>query len=296
MYKLYKAIRNTNMYTKKDNNYITDIKHPPIIKKDTKVFLIENSELFASIKGLNYYVKKEDFIETNKSIQNNISILVYHFFYDASIGEQKSNHNFIEKEVFYNQMKYLSENKYNIIDSKQLADYLYNNKKIPKKTIMITIDDCAYSAYKYAFPILKKFKLKVIFFMITNTVKGNHNWHITEEMYKEMKKTGLIDFESHSYNCHQRLENGDGIMLEMSEKDIQKDLKKSVKFLKSNTIFSYPFGHYNSSIIDALKVNGFKLAVTTEFGKINQYENIYTLPRIRIEDMSLSDFIDIIDT
>ena len=60
------------------------------------------------------------------------------------------------------------------------------------------------------------------------------------------------------------------------------DLKTSQDVLGGANIFCYPFGQYNELDIKALKDTGFKLAFTTQGGKVKKGASKYELPRVRI--------------
>jgi hypothetical protein len=81
---------------------------------------------------------------------------------------------------------------------------------------------------------------------------------------------------------HIRQAGGIGKMLNATEDEIIKDIKKSVKILRRSEAFAYPFGHYNSAIKAAVKRAGIKLAFTTNNGKLLPGMNAYELPRVRM--------------
>lgn len=76
-------------------------------------------------------------------------------------------------ENFQNQINFL-QNHYNLINIEQLRDFLSHNENLPEKPLLITSDDGDISVYQKAFPILKKKKIPVAVFVITellNTTK-----------------------------------------------------------------------------------------------------------------------------
>ena len=62
--------------------------------------------------------------------------------------------------------------------------------------------------------------------------------------------------------------------------------------MNSKQAFCYPFGRYNNTSKQALKDIGYKVAFTTNGGKVQKGMNSFELPRVRIlKDDSLSSFI-----
>lgn len=296
MYKLYKASEDIDIYQYKDGEYIV-CPFKKIIK-DTLIFLKDIKNGYLKIIGNDCYVPNINLKRAKKEKKNTISVLMYHFFYDKNNIEDKIDHNYIEKKLFYKQMKYLADHHYNTITPDELEKYLDGKEKIPDKTIMITIDDGAISMYKYAFPILKRFNLKASCALITSTITPDNDmaWHFTQKMCDEMLKSDLITFYSHSHNMHYQSEDNIAIFLTQDEKKSKQDLLTSLNFVNNKTLFCYPYGHYNLKTEKILKDVGFRMAVTTEIGKVDENTNKFRIPRIRIGNKTdLKTFIKIIN-
>jgi len=70
--------------------------------------------------------------------------------------------------VFDQQMRYLKDNHYRVISLNELLDFLNYRHAIPKRSVLITIDDGYRSAYDIAYPILKKYGFKATLFIYTD--------------------------------------------------------------------------------------------------------------------------------
>lgn len=296
MYKLYKVLDDVKIYKKNNNFFVTSLGKKVI--KGTNIYLEDSDNEYLRIKGYDYYLKnyKIENQEKEKIKENTIPILMYHFFYDSEVGEIKKDHNFMDKKVFYNQMKFLADNKYKTITPEELELYIDGKEKIPNNVVMITIDDSTISQYKYAYPVLKKFNLKASFSIITSRIRINdgNGYNINKKMYDEMLNSGIITFYSHSDDMH-KYKDDIGIFLSQDKESSKKDLLESIDFVKNNLMFCYPFGHFNLETEEILKEVGFHMAVTVEFGKVRKGINKFRIPRIRIEEtMDLNTFIEII--
>lgn len=69
-------------------------------------------------------------------------------------------------EVFEQQMHFLADN-YNVVHIEQVADAVVNGARLPRKAVAITFDDAYRDVQKYAWPILKKYRLPATVFVPT---------------------------------------------------------------------------------------------------------------------------------
>ncbi len=264
-----------NDYTAKDN-YDGDITNK--VKINGKV---NNKK--QGVYKIKYSVKdssdNETILEKIINVQEKntlgIPVLMYHWFYDDTKGEKPGNvntHNYISKTELTKQVKYLKENNYYFPSWKELIDYIDGKIDLPKKSVIVTDDDCVNSFFKVALPVFQKYEVPVTSFCITN----KNNWKkYTQEKY--------LDFESHTNAMHERrCKNWTGAYMCSSYKEIYDDLILSIKKVKNKYAFAYPFGHHSESSIKALKDSGIKLAFTINSGRVRKGNNKYLLPRVRI--------------
>ena len=154
---------------------------------------------------------------------------------------------------------------------------------LPKKSVLITIDDGNPTFFELAVPIIEKYQVPVTSFVITSECDSNK--------IKEYQ-SDYVHFESHSNNLHQAGKNGKSLLVNLNYEKAHEDIEKSVEILNSKEAFCYPFGHYNSTSKQVLKDIGYKVAFTTNGGKVKSGMNHLELPRVRIlKDDSLSSFI-----
>jgi peptidoglycan/xylan/chitin deacetylase (PgdA/CDA1 family) len=106
------------------------------------------------------------------------------------------------------------------------------------------------------------------------------NWHEA----KTMLESGLINFGAHTAN-HVIL---DQVSLFKAEQEIiqsREDIDKNLGLHVNH--FAYPNGNYNSALIKILTRVGFKSAVTTRKGRLDNKTSFYEIPRIGVhEDVS----------
>lgn len=113
-----------------------------------------------------------------------ITVLGYH---DFTEGDSVSNMQMNIKK-FDKQMKYLKDHNYNTITLKQMDCFINKTCKIPRKSVLITMDDGYKSNYDLAFKVLKKYNFNgVVFYMGVNYNGGNENY-MDLNMIKEAKR------------------------------------------------------------------------------------------------------------
>lgn len=107
---------------------------------------------------------------------------------------------------FEDQMKYLSKT-HKILSLNELATCLQVGKPLAKKVAVVTFDDGYRDNYRYAFPILKKYKIPATVFLVTGHIDtGNLFWFdkiryiIWNTKIKRLKLDGFGDFSLNSIN------------------------------------------------------------------------------------------------
>ena len=92
---------------------------------------------------------------------------------------------------FKKHIEELTNNNYNVIPINQMVDSLINKTSLPKKSVVITMDDAFLSIYKKAWPILKKKKLPFTVFVSTNSLESPSKNYMNWDQIKEMAANGV---------------------------------------------------------------------------------------------------------
>ena len=164
----------------------------------------------------------------------------------------------ITPEQFEQQLKYIKDNGFTSISLDQMANGLNGTVKLPAKPVVITFDDGYRDFYTNAFPILKKYNIHTVHFLITSYFDSPA--YMTKDMIKEISKSGIVEFQSHSVT-HPFLTKSTAVRLKNevvnSKKDIEDLTGKTVKY------FAYPYGDLNyGAVMQALKDAGYVMAFT----------------------------------
>lgn len=217
-----------------------------------------------------------------------VPILCYHRF-----GNGCSSPLCVPADIFERQMKYLRDNGYHVVSPKQLLAFLSFKEPLPKKSVMITIDDGYRSVYEIAYPILKKYGYPATLFVYTNYV-GVSKKAVTWEQLRELKDDGFT-IGSHTI-LHTDLskqgddESKDAYLMRLRRETVKSKQIIDRKLNQDTYLFAYPFGRANHSAVLMTRKAGYQLAVTVHRGGNAFYENPFMLHRDMILKRDMKTF------
>jgi len=198
-------------------------------------------------------------------------IMMYHH---VGYGD-KSLAAFVSPEAFGKQMRYLYDHNYRVISLDQLVHAIQDERKISRKSVVITFDDGFEDNYTHAFKILQKYDFTATFFLPSDYIneEGQMSW----DQVKEMMAKGMM-FGSHTRR-HAYLPD--------QSLDVQRDeIINSKKILEEKldtkiNLFAYPIGGFNQQIKDIVEEAGYTAACTTNRGYDRSNRDLYELNRIK---------------
>lgn len=208
-----------------------------------------------------------------------VPILLYHRF-----GPVATDGMTVTTTLFESQLKYLKDNGYEVIPLKELVDYYLGKRQAPQpRSVVITVDDGHISVYRDMFPVVRKYHIPVTLFIYPSAI-SNASYAMTWGELREMKETGLFDFQSHTFwhpnfkKDKKRLipaeyENFVAMQLRKSKEKLEKELNVRVNML------GWPFGIYDDDLIRKAKEAGYVATFTMERHPAGTLDNVMALPR-----------------
>ena len=223
-----------------------------------------------------------------------IPILTYHRF-----GKKSKSRLSIPGPVFDQQMAYLKENGYRVIPLSDLIGFMQFRTDLPKKAVVITIDDGYRSVYDTAFPILKKYGFTATLFIYLDFI-GIPGSSVTWEQLKEMKSSGF-EVGSHTLShCNltkKRKDESEKVYIERVEKELVLSKQIIDKKLNQNTVaIAFPYGAYNQEILNICEKAGYKLGLSVKRGGNPFFANRLSLKRSQLLSRDLDYFIKNLET
>ena len=185
-----------------------------------------------------------------------VPILCYHQIRDWKPTDSRSARDYIMPIAdFKAQMKMLHDSGYHTILPDQLYAYLTTGAALPSKPVMLTFDDNDEDHYTIAYPELKKYNYKAVYFVMTVTL-GRLPHYMSKDQVKELYTAGNV-IGSHTWDHHN--------VRKYQGKDWETQIDKPTKQLEAITgapikYFAYPFGLWNAPAFPELRKRGFVAA------------------------------------
>lgn len=151
---------------------------------------------------------------------------------------------------FESDIAYLKENGYVFLSPDDIRTGNFTNKN---KYVIITFDDGYSSDYKYALPILEKYQVPAVFFVVAGLI-GTPDYMTPEEL-NLLAQSPYVTVGSHTnvfhnYNPHavkEKISSAEGRYEYVM--DVKSSITKLEEITKKPVInFAYPYGMYNAHI------------------------------------------------
>ena len=209
----------------------------------------------------------------------NVPILLYHRF-----GPTVADGMTITTPVFESHLKYLRDNGYKVIPLRQLVDYYLKKGPAPgAKSVVIVEDDAHKTVYSDMLPLAKKYNVPVTVFVYPSAI-SNAKYAMTWDQLRELKKTGLFDFQGHTY-WHPNFKRDKKKMKQAEfEKSVDMQLKKSKAKIEKELggtvdLLAWPFGIYDDYLLKKAAEAGYRATFTIERHHAGPSDSVMKLPR-----------------
>ncbi|HEX2988540.1 MAG TPA: polysaccharide deacetylase family protein [Chloroflexota bacterium] len=174
------------------------------------------------------------------------------------------------------QLRQLKERGVSTVTMEDLYLYLEGRRDLPSRSVVLTFDDGFENNYLYAMPLLKRYGFVGTFYIISGLVGQNE--YMTWREAQEMVSSGM-EVGSHTVN-HLDLARIPASARESQMVEAKRVLEERLGV--SIRTLSYPSGAYNQDAVVAARKAGYVIAVTTQYGTVQDHRKIMELPRVRI--------------
>jgi peptidoglycan/xylan/chitin deacetylase (PgdA/CDA1 family) len=194
----------------------------------------------------------------------------------------------IATEKFEEQLDYLVRHNF----TTYFLSELDIDTPISRKSVVLTFDDVTKNQLLYAFPLLKKYKIKATFFIPFSFIGKTDSWNAGTENIMTIDQLKSLDSEIIELGHHSYFHRNYSTL---SLEEIQEDFDKSFELISENDLkvypaLAYPYGNYpkkGSSKIEffqLLERNNIKMAFRIG-NRLNQFpfKNKYEIQRIDIK-------------
>lgn len=203
-----------------------------------------------------------------------VPILCYHQIRDWKPTDSKTSRTYIvPPAVFAAQMRMLADSGYHTISADQLYGYLISGQRLPEKPILLSFDDTDLDQYTVAYPEMKKYGFKGLFFIMTVSLGKPH--YMSRDQVRMLSDEGNT-IGSHTWDHHnvKKYEGNDWlIQLDKPTRQLEQITGKTIRY------FAYPFGLWNTAAFPELKKRGFVAAFQLN-EKPDHTDPLYCIRRI----------------
>ena len=198
-----------------------------------------------------------------------VPILLYHRIDISPINSQY----YVPPDKFEGQMKLLHDWEYTVIPIDLLIKSIKEGAELPARPIILTFDDGDISVYLTAFPIMQKYGLTGVVYIVGKYM-GTEGY-MSSEQIKELIVAGW-EVGSHS-NSHYDL-------TKLKPEELYTEIVWARQALQESTgspvlTFAYPFGEMNSGVAKKVRSAGYIAAMGLGFTSDQGKSNLYRLER-----------------
>jgi peptidoglycan/xylan/chitin deacetylase (PgdA/CDA1 family) len=208
-----------------------------------------------------------------------IPILLYHRF-----GPSASDSMTTPTSFFESHLKYFSDNGYSAIPLRALVDYhLGRRNPPPPRSLVITVDDGHQSVYTDMLPLLKKYHCQATLFLYPSAI-SNASYALTWNQLREMKETGVFDFQSHTYWHPNFKQEKKRLLPDQYETFVRMQFTKSKEKLEKEfhtrvDMLAWPFGIYDELLMKKAAEAGYVAAFAMMRQHATAGDDLMALPR-----------------
>lgn len=189
---------------------------------------------------------------------------------------------------FEQQMRYLVQSGHSLVSLTELVASVNGRRPLPENAVAITFDDGFRCNYETAAPVLHRYGIPAMMFIVTGRVGETNEW-MSARSYprrhllawseiRELNDAG-IGIGSHTVSHPDLTDLGDQeIAKELfdSKRVLEDRLGNSIDFL------AYPYGKFDPSIRELVKVTGYVAACSTQSGFNSDKSDRFGLRRIEV--------------
>jgi peptidoglycan/xylan/chitin deacetylase (PgdA/CDA1 family) len=167
---------------------------------------------------------------------------------------------------------------------------MYFGSGVPagSRYVVLVADDAHVSVYTTALPLLKKYNAHMTLFVYPSAI-SNASYAMTWSQLRELKATGLFDFQSHTY-WHPNFKKERARLAPAEfEKLVHLQLTKSREKLEKELgvkvdLLAWPFGIFDPWLMAKAAEAGYTAAFTIERHAVTREDQPLALPRYLLAD------------
>jgi peptidoglycan/xylan/chitin deacetylase (PgdA/CDA1 family) len=216
---------------------------------------------------------------------SSVPILLYHRLGPVSPEEMT-----VTTPVFEAQLKLIQERGYKVVPMAALMAALGDSTiSMPERAVVLSVDDGHRTVYSDMFPLILRLKIPVTLFVYPSAI-SNADYAMTWAQLAEMKASGLVDIQSHTYWHPNFNVEKKRLAPAAYDKFVQDQLVKSKAVLEQRLggkvdLLAWPFGIHDDQLGQWAQTAGYVAAFTIERRPVTRSDRIMALPRFIVTDL-----------
>ncbi|QCD51773.1 polysaccharide deacetylase family protein [Campylobacter sp. RM16192] len=180
----------------------------------------------------------------------------------------------ISNENLRAQFDFFKENGYEVIPLSKLVNAIKNQDEIPDNWVVLTIDDGYKSFYKNGLPIFKEYGYPFALMVYVEASAKKYGDFMNFDEIKDAAQYGEIGYHSYGH-LH---------MVGLTEDRLRHDFKDGISTFEKHMgykpkYFAYPYGEYNSKIIEMSAEYGLEVLLAQNSGAVSKDSDLLDLDR-----------------
>lgn len=200
-------------------------------------------------------------------------ILMYHRF-----GETDYPSTSVNMDQFEAHIAELTNGDFNVVPLPEIVAALRDGRKLPDRTVAITVDDAYSSVFERAWPILQRENLPFTLFVATEPVDRGIPGYMTWDQIKQLHEAGVTIGSQAVTHPHMPTRSSARNRLEL----VDSAQRIAAQTGESPTLFAYPYGEASAEIMQLTSEAGYLAAFGQHSGVANSTSDRYYLPRFPI--------------
>jgi peptidoglycan/xylan/chitin deacetylase (PgdA/CDA1 family) len=182
--------------------------------------------------------------------------------------------------VFARQLAWLHRHGYRTVTQRQLLVALSCRGTLPLRPVVLTFDDGYADVFFRASTLIARLGMQAIAYVITGRISAGDPSFLTWPLLKALEQRG-IEIGSHTVS-HRDL-------TALSDRELRMELLSSRPVLERRLghpvpWLAYPFGAHDARVVAFARRAGYRLAVTTDGGDLQDARRPLELERLRVLD------------
>lgn len=213
-----------------------------------------------------------------------VPILVYHRFGPAVTDDMT-----VTTPVFEAQLQTLQARGHKVIPLRDLLGSLLDSRvALADRAVVLTVDDGHRTVYTDLFPLIRRHRIPVTLFIYPSAI-SNASYALTWEQLAEMKESGLVDVQSHTFwhpnfNVERRR-----LPAPAYERFVRDQFVKSKAILEQRLggkvdTLAWPFGIYDDQLMQWAREDGYVAAFSIDRRPVTRADKPMALPRYLVVD------------